>query len=989
MIPAPASAPFADRLTRAPIALDPAAGAEAWRELALHDPTLRPLVEGAASGAPHLAALLRRERDWIAEALLRAPETAFAELIASVQAAADLPIAERGPALRRAKGRAALLIALADLGGVWDLEQVTGALSGLADAAVEAALRPLIAEEIARGRIDGDPASPWKSSGFVAFAMGKGGARELNYSSDIDLIFLFDEARHGDRAGEVRARLVHACRAAAQLLSKPAADGYVFRVDLRLRPDPSVTPICTSMEAAERYYESLGRTWERAAWIKARPCAGDVEAGQDFLKRLNPFVWRRHLDFAAVRDAHDIRERIREHRGVDAAAARNIKLGCGGIREIEFFVQTRQLICGGRDPDLRDRRTRVALAALAAKNWVEPEAAATLDAAYVAHRELEHRLQMVDDRQTHDVPASDTARRVIAALSGKPDLAAFDAALEARRNAVARIAEPFFQPSRPSRPSAPEPAQDRSDAAEAALSRWRSGEIPATRTARAREILGRLEGRILDALSAAAAPDEALRAFDRFLSGLPAGVQILSLFEANPRLLDLVAEICAAAPRLADHLARNPAVFDALLATEFFEPLPGAEAQRKDLRAWLSREDDYEKKLDAVRRWAKEQWFRQGVQTLRGLDAAPAAAPDAAPDAAQGFTATAEACLRALLPEVEAEFARRHGPPPGRGAAVLAMGKLGSREMTAASDLDLIVLYDAQGAEASDGPRPLPPPTWFARFAQALVSAVTAATAEGPLYRIDMRLRPSGRQGTVATSLSGFKAYQAEQAWTWERLALTRARAVAGRADLIADVDAAVAAALRRRAAPAAVLADIAEMRARVAEARRAERADPWEFKHAAGGLMDIEFALQGRLLVALAQGWSVPAGLLPGVDARRAAAALAEAGRLTRAAAARLSEAHALQARLQRIARVAMDGRVDPTTAGRGLMNALCAAADVPDAEALEARLSALQAAAAAEVDALLAAPPDAASAGAPGASSVPGPGPTPVPDPRETTGR
>ncbi|MEM1316033.1 MAG: bifunctional [glutamine synthetase] adenylyltransferase/[glutamine synthetase]-adenylyl-L-tyrosine phosphorylase, partial [Pseudomonadota bacterium] len=820
-------------------------------------------IEGAAGGAPFLAGLMRKERGWIAEALAGAPEAAFDALLAGVRAAADLPVVERGPALRRAKGRAALLIALADLGGVWGLEEVTGALSELADAAVAAALRPLIADEIARGRIEGDPDDPWTASGFVAFAMGKGGARELNYSSDIDLIFLFDEARHGDRAGEVRTRLVHACRVATQLLSKPAADGYVFRVDLRLRPDPSVTPICTSMEAAERYYESLGRTWERAAWIKARPCAGDLAAGRDFLKRLAPFVWRRHLDFAAIRDAHDIRERIRAHRGENAA---DIKLGPGGIREIEFFVQTRQLICGGRDPSLRDRRTRAALAALTEKGWVAEDGARRLDAAYVAHRELEHRLQMIEDRQTHAIPASDEARARVAKLSGEADLAAFDAALRTRRAAVAHIAEPFFQPGR-SGALRPEPdeaaAAARSDAAEAALARWREGEIPATRSDRARAILARLEPRILAALSAAAAPDEALRAFDRFLSGLPAGVQILSLFEANPRLLDLVAEVTAAAPRLGDHLSRNPGVLDALLATEFFEPLPDAAVQQQDLAAWLGREDDYERKLDAVRRWAKEQWFRQGVQTLRGLAGAD--------ESARGFTGTAEACLRALLPEVEAEFARRHGPPPGRGAAVLAMGKLGSREMTAASDLDLIILYDAAGVDTSEGPRPLPPSTWFARFTQALVSALTAPTAEGPLYEIDMRLRPSGRQGTVATSLAGFRNYQETQAWTWERLALTRARAVCGRDDLRADVDAAAEEALRRPAAPQTLLRDVADMRARVAEARRAERADPWEVKHAAGGLMDIEFAVQGRLLAALAHGWTPPAGLLPGADARRA----------------------------------------------------------------------------------------------------------------------
>ncbi|MEO1688314.1 MAG: bifunctional [glutamine synthetase] adenylyltransferase/[glutamine synthetase]-adenylyl-L-tyrosine phosphorylase, partial [Pseudomonadota bacterium] len=777
-----------ERLSRAPRPVDAARGAEAWAASGLEDARLRPLVEGAAGSSPYLHHLLTRERDWLLDLAGEAPETAMEGVLDGARGAGGLGLAERGAALRQAKRRGALLIALADLGGAWTLEQVTGALTDLADAALEAALRPLMAAEIAAGRLPGREDAPFDDAGFVAFAMGKGGARELNYSSDIDLIFLFDEARHGADAAEARARLVQVCRGASQLLSRASAEGYVFRVDLRLRPDPSVTPICQSMEAAERYYESLGRTWERAAWIKARPCVGDLAAGEAFRRRLRPFVWRRHLDFAAIRDAHDIRERIRDHRGgrgAIAAAGHDLKLGRGGIREIEFFVQTRQLIAGGRDPDMRLRGTREALARLAAKGWVEAQTAAALDAAYAAHRELEHRLQMIDDRQTHEIPAEPEARARVAALAGSGEgeeaLGPFDADLETRLRQVAQLTEPFFAPAAPaSQETAAGKGAALGEAGAAALRRWRAGEIPATRSDRAQAILARLEPAILGALARAASPPEALTAFDRFLSGLPAGVQILSLFEANPRLLDLIAEVCAAAPRLADHLGRNPTVVDALLTEAFFDPLAETAALQAELEDWLAREGDYERRLDAVRRWAKEQRFRLGVQALRGLASGP--------EVARGFTAVAEACLRALAPLAEAEFARRHGPAPGRGAAVLALGRLGSREMTAASDLDLIVLYDAQGAEQSEGARPLPPSTWFARYTQALVSAATAPTAEGRLYEIDMRLRPSGRQGTVASSLAGFRTYQAETAWTWERLALTRARAAAGGEGLRADL---------------------------------------------------------------------------------------------------------------------------------------------------------------------------------------------------------
>ncbi|MGM0584839.1 MAG: bifunctional [glutamine synthetase] adenylyltransferase/[glutamine synthetase]-adenylyl-L-tyrosine phosphorylase [Pseudomonadota bacterium] len=956
MTDAPNPAPFAERLSRAPLPHDAERAEEAWARLGpdLPGPEFRELIEGAAGSSPYLDDLMRKEADWIAPALAGAPEAALAEVMETARAAREAERNERGSLLRRGKRRLALLTGLADLGGVWGLEEVTGALSDYADLAVDSALRALVADEAARGRLPGAEDDPEGCAGLVALAMGKGGARELNYSSDIDLIFLFDETRYDpDDYGEVRSRLVKVCQAATQLLSKATGEGYVFRVDLRLRPDPSVTPVCIAMEAAESYYESVGRTWERAAFIKARAAAGDIAAGEAFLERLSPFVWRRYLDFAAIRDAHDIRERIRAHRGTGgeiSAPGHDVKLGRGGIREIEFFVQTRQLICGGRDPELRLRGTRPALAALAEAGWARPEDAEMLDAAYLAHRELEHRLQMVEDRQTHSMPTGDSARERVARLSGRDDRAGFEAELVERLTQVAAVTETFFTPEkREAEAEAPDLAARgfaRPETGEEMLERWRRGAIPATRSERAREILGRLEPRLLDALASAASPDDALAQFDRFLSGLPAGVQILSLFEANPKLLDLIAEICAAAPRLAEELGRSSRVIDAILATDFFEPLPEADELLADLKDWLEREDDYERKLDAARRWAKEMRFRVGVQLLRGIAEAA--------EAGAAFTAVAEAALNGLLPEVEAEFARRHGPPPGRGAAVLAMGRMGSREMTATSDLDLIILYDAEGAEQSEGRKPLAVGAYYSRFTQALISAMTAKTAEGALYEIDMRLRPSGRQGTVATSLAGFRSYQAEKAWTWEHLALTRARAVAGREDLRADADAAVAEALALPREAGDVWAAAAEMRGRLAEAGRAQRGNPWAFKRAHGGLMDIELVVQtARLVAESGDGLGLgPAG------AEATLRRLAERGDLPGEEAETLAKAHALQSRLQHAARVAVEGTFDPERAGPGLQAVLCRVAGAEDLEALEARLREAQAAAGAIADRRLAEP-------------------------------
>jgi len=361
--------------------------------------------------------LISKEAEWL-EGALQTPEAALADVLAAPQTLEDATL---NAGLRQGKRRVALLAALADLGGAWSLEQVTGALTDYADAAAHAALRVAVGAQIRRGKLPGlVPEDAETGGGMTVLAMGKMGAGELNYSSDIDLICLFDEGRYdADDFQEARAGLIKATRAMAASLNDITGDGYVFRTDLRLRPDPAVTPVCVGLLAAERYYESLGRTWERAAYIKARPCAGDIGVGEGFLRTLRPFVWRRHLDFAAIQDAHDMRLAIREHKGLGGPITlpgHNMKLGRGGIREIEFFTQTRQLIAGGRDEDLRVRGTKDGLAVLAAKGWVPQDAADSLTDHYTFHRTVEHRLQMVQDAQTHTLPQTPEGMARIAAM---------------------------------------------------------------------------------------------------------------------------------------------------------------------------------------------------------------------------------------------------------------------------------------------------------------------------------------------------------------------------------------------------------------------------------------------------------------------------------------------------------------------------------------------------------------------------------------------
>ena len=892
------------------------------------------LVAGVSGCSPYLQGLLQREAVWLRKVL----DIDLDDLLAQTLTANGESFATLSDDLRTAKRRVALLTALADLGGLWALEQVTDALTRLSDFAVEAALRHLVAAEIARGKLPGmGPEDAATAAGMVALAMGKGGAGELNYSSDIDLIMLFDETRYApDDYANVRAAFIRVTQRMVKLLSEVTGGGYVFRTDLRLRPDPSVTPVCIAMEPAENYYESLGRTWERAAFIKARACAGDIKAGEGFLARLTPFVWRRHLDFAAIEDAHNMRIRIRDHKGLAGAIAvpgHDLKLGQGGIRDIEFFAQTRQLICGGRDADLRHRGTRAALAALADKGWIEPETAAELSAAYVVHRTLEHRLQMLDDAQTHQIPESAEKRARLAAFCGATDQAAFEAEILARLHKVQQLTEPFF--SREATAAAPSVTPDfaRPELAEELFAAW--PRYPSLRNERARKLFNRLKPALLARLARAPSPDDALLQFDSFLKRLPAGVQLFSLFEANPDLLDLLVDICASAPELARYLGRNAKVFDAVIGSNFFAPLPDASKLNAGLAAALEMAQDYEDALNRTRIWAQEIRFRIGVHLLRGIS-------DAA-IAAKAYSDLAETCLSQLFPLVCANLATRHGHAPGRGAAVIAMGKLGSREMTVTSDLDLIVIYDGTAQEESDGKRPLPLGTYYARLTQALISALTVETSEGRLYEVDLRLRPSGRKGPVAVTLGAFEAYQAEQAWTWEHLALLRARVVAGDADMRAATSQAMEAALAAPHDPAKVLADVVEMRARLAEVNASHDTEVWEVKLGRGRLLDIELMLQAG-------------ALMHGIIGKRAAPAMARAlkrnGWLSAEDVIAIEAALTLFAAVQQIGRLAIDGRLDPARAGVGVMELLCRVTETDSPDALASRLAAVQAQMASLID-------------------------------------
>ena len=910
---------------------------EALAEKGFHSD--EPLLDAVFGNSPFLGRLALRETGALGEYFAAGPHTVLnaAILLAHASADADSEAAAMRD-LRVAKRRAALAIAMADIAGVWDVNRVTAELTRFADACVSGALRFLLKAQKADVTED--------NCGLTILAMGKYGAHELNYSSDIDLVVFYDAGKFPlAKRGDKRGAAVDIVRGLVKLMSEATSDGYVFRTDLRLRPDAGATQVAISTDAALDYYEAMGQNWERAAMIKARACAGDPETGAAFLAGMKPFIWRRYLDFAAIEDIQSIKRQIHAHvgHGQIAVAGHNIKLGRGGIREIEFFAQTQQLILGGRHPTLRVFTTQGALDALAAEGRVDPKTAEELKDAYRYLRMLEHRLQMIEDQQTHTVPPTDVGVAHVACFLGHVSAEEFRAeltrVLETVQGHYARLFERepdltatqgnlvFTGVEEDPETLATLSAMGFEDAehVSGAIRGWHHGRICAMRSQRARELLTKLVPAILKALAGAADPDVAFRQFDLFLSNLPSGVQLFSLFLARPQFLDLLAKIVGSTPRLATYLARNPAILDALLDADYLSRLPSrAELDGRFAQVMTG---SYEDRLDAARRFTREAIFRVGVQIVEGVASAEQAGP--------ALADIAECVIEGLLPIVEAELAAAHGRIPGAGFAVVAMGKLGGREMTASSDLDLVFVYDVPpGAEASDGNKPLSSTVYFARLAQRLIAALTTATAAGTLYEVDMRLRPTGNKGPVAVSLESFAAYHASESWTWEHMALTRGRLVAGPHALREKVEAEIQRRLTQKRPAADIITDARNMRARMAETFPGR--NPWDLKHAPGGLVDVEFIAQTFQLVHAPQ---QPAILNTNTVA--ALFNLKAAGFLATDDADALIASARLQHALTQVLRIALDETLKVEEATPGLKALLTRAAEWHSFAQVETRLA------------------------------------------------
>lgn len=836
-------------------------------ELALPEPktdTAKSMYTAAASAfgnSPYLASLAKRYPQQTRQMLETDPDDQFSCIIASLQKPRNAAEKDEDfmSYLRDTKNFAGLVIALADIAGLWSLEVTTRNLSQLAISCLDLALARAQRARMLIGDLpwpenlnNNSPISCEENAdcGYFLLAMGKLGGQELNYSSDIDLIALYDPAKifyQGRKS--VSDCFVKLTQDVVRFIDQRTMHGYVFRVDLRLRPDPGATPVALSVDAALGYYHSIAVNWERSAMIKAAFAVGDQNAAHQYLKEMSSWIWRRNMDFEALRDIANIKNQINRHYGVEDSQFRgyDVKLGIGGIREIEFFAQVNQLLHGGRSPSLRKKATVSTLQELAALSLIPEKTLIELTEAYKYLRTVEHRIQMINDEQTHCIPDDAQGIKRLAYFLGYETEFDFERALNHYTSNVQAHYDQLL-PDIAGENQTLNEHQIRSklteagfadpDTAFAMIDAWKLGRYRSLKAGRARELLGQCLPELLSAFSTTHSPDAALNRFDTFLAQLPAGVQLFSLLLSNPSLLGLLARIIGLAPALSAILAKAPGLWDTVLSSQFFAPPENAESLRSQLKTLLSTARDYQDQLDFVRRFYAEQKFRSGVLMLEGLANAA--------EVGARLSVVTDVILQELIPIVEADFAEKHGKfdKETDGIAVVALGKYGGEELTHTSDIDIIFLYESAGDGVySNGKKPLFSNVYYTRLAQHIVTAITALTPEGRLFEVDTRLRPSGNQGPLAVTVATFGDYYRSSAWTWEFLALVRARVIHGPKSLIPAIQAALNTAIETGPSNVDLAAETISMRDKLRE--QFGSSNVWEVKHTQGGLVDIEFICQ------------------------------------------------------------------------------------------------------------------------------------------------
>jgi [glutamine synthetase] adenylyltransferase / [glutamine synthetase]-adenylyl-L-tyrosine phosphorylase len=863
-------------------AADPAAGAANLEALlaAGWDPTpalVEPLVRicGASQAlASVLLSVSGVDPAWLERALATeavSPSEHVAELSA---AAGSFDSIDASALLRRHKRRHVLRIGGRDLLGLASVGDTVRELSALAEGASEVAVRHARAQ-VARdyGGFAADDRLR-----FVVLGMGKLGGRELNFSSDIDLVYLCDGGRNQSSGGPRGALggssfATRIAELATRVLSEVSGEGFVFRVDLRLRPEGQNGPIVNSLAAAIVYYESLGQTWERAAMLKARPIAGDLDLGWTFLEEIRPFVYRRFLDFTTVEEIEEMKAKV-DSRHSRSRLDRDVKLGPGGIREVEFIAQALQLVHGGRDRRLRCRSTLETLHALADLGLLERGEAGTLSAAYVFLRDVEHKLQIVHERQTQLIPADFEEERLLARRLGyhlraipdpgppvdgvTPEVLRFRADLRRHRRAARRSFEQLFFGARSEiRREADDEAvslletlEDRAaaesrlatmgfadaPAAVANLLRLRDGPRFAPASPRRKKALFALAPALLGAIRKASDPDQALLHMAEFISAIGARTSFLALLQQNPETLRLLVGLFGSSRYLSNFFLRHPELLDNLVRADLAVVRKDRAALGGGLESVLASANDYETELDALRRFHNEEVLRIGVNDIHGLLEAA--------EVEEELSTLAEVCLGGALDIALRALAERHGEPPGR-FAVIGMGKLGRRALSYNSDLDLIFVYDS-AREPTSG---LTVREYYTKLAQRLMVVLQLTTHEGYVYKIDTRLRPSGSHGPLVSPLDAFREYHRVSSALWERQALISARGAAGDRSLIDEVEGVIEGFVYGKGLSLEDVAEIARLRSRMEHELARESADRWDLKTGRGGMVDVEFVTEALQL--------------------------------------------------------------------------------------------------------------------------------------------
>ena len=822
------------------------------------------LLSGVFGNSPFLTRTILRAPETLIIPLLEDNDAGFRRLLNSVEASYATDLTEFEEHIRRCRQKVAVAVAFADVSSAWDVDQIVHRLSDFADVILRQTIRAILFEAMRNGTfIPQDPNCPEIGSGLFVLGLGKLGGRELNFSSDIDIIVFFDEDKLAARVKDhPNSFAIWAVRALVQALQSVQPAGYVFRVDLRLRPDPSSTQISISTTAAMRYYRDFGQNWERAAMIKARPVAGDILSADQFLEDLSKFVWRETLDFLAIEDIQAIKGQLEYRAGSQTIAfeGQNIKLGRGGIRQIEFFVQTQQLIFGGRQSQLRVRSTLAALRALMQNGHINSRAFAHLTSAYRYLRQLEHRLQMIEDQQTHSMPTDRVSLERVALFHGERSTRHLKTRLLAHLSNVEHHFERLFKGSEPaSLTQGPlvftgvedDPATlvtlerlgfKDGPAICDVIRQWHRGQINATGTETERVLLTKIIPDLLVAFSDSGDPDAAFLEFAELIKRLPDGGRVFALFRHNQPVVVELAKLLARAPRLSKRLARFPDLIGTLVIPPAKRPLKLDQALAKALDEAVADTETYEEWLLSAQKWTSGQRFLVSIQLLNGY-LKPAAA-------ARHYTSIAHTVLQSVYDRVWTEFTKQHGKIARTEHCVLGLGRLGSRQMTSTSDLDLVFLYRSFGKDkdqVSDGPTPLNVQNYFTHFSRKVVAALGSHSFQGQLYDVDLRLRPSGRAGPVTVEWGSFYQYQYSSAETWETIALLKARPVAGDPSFKRVVQRELKKIVVRPRTANLLHRDITALKQRIDQATKADSL--WDLKYGKGGIMDIELIASGLYL--------------------------------------------------------------------------------------------------------------------------------------------